>query len=319
MKTISVLIPTYNEEQNITPFVYQVKDLFRNELKAYDYEILIIDNCSTDGTCKIIEGLCREDKKVKAIFNAKNFGSLRSGFYGLIHTSGDCVVKIAADFQEPIETIPEMVKEWENGYPIVVGVKHKSKENKLKFLLRSTYYRIIKKYSSVEQIDQFTGFGLYDKSFIDVCRDLDDPYPYFRGIVAELGGRRKEVEYVQEKRRTGKSKYNWAALYDYGMLGITTYTKSFLRLATILGFAISVISVIIGIVFLILKLVFWNRYMAGIAPLIIGVFFLNAIELFFIGLLGEYVININTRVLHRPLVVEEKRLNFDDETKEANE
>lgn len=204
MKTISILIPTYNEEQNIAPFVYRAKELFQNELKNYNYEIVIIDNCSTDSTPGIIEGLCREDKKVKAIFNVKNFGSLRSGFYGLIHTSGDCVVKIAADFQEPIETIPKMVKEWENGYPIVVGVKHKSKENKLKFMIRSAYYHVIKKYSSVEQIDQFTGFGLYDKSFIDVCRDLDDPYPYFRGIVAELGGKRKEVEYVQEKRRNRK-------------------------------------------------------------------------------------------------------------------
>ncbi len=313
MKTISILTPTYNEEGNIAPFVYKIKELFSNELKEYDYEFVIIDNCSTDSTPQIIEGLCREDKRVKAIFNAKNFGSIRSGFYGLTQTSGDCVVKIAADFQEPIETIPKMVKEWENGYPIVVGVKQKSKENKVKFLLRTTYYRIIKKFSSVEQIDQFTGFGLYDKSFIDVCRDSDDPYPYFRGIVAELGGKRKEVEYVQEKRKSGKSKYNLLALYDYGMLGITTYTKAFLRLATIIGFLFAGLSLIAGIVCLILKLIFWDRYAAGIAPIMISMFLLNSVELFFIRLLGEYVLNINTRVIHRPLVVEAKRLNFEED------
>lgn len=313
MKTISILIPTCNEKENITPFVYRIKELFKNELSSYCYEILIIDNYSTDGTRSIIENLCKEDKRVKAIFNVKNFGSIRSGFYGLTKTTGDCVVKIAADFQEPIETIPEMVREWENGYLVVAGVKHKSKEGKLKFWVRSFYYRLIAKYSSVEQIDQFTGFGLYDKQFIDVCRELDDPYPYFRGIVAELGGKRTEVEYVQNERKSGKSKYNFPSLYNYAMLGITTYTRAFLRIATIIGVAMTSLSFIVGIIWLILNGLFGWGGSLGTGAIIFIMLILNGIELFFIGIMGEYVMNINTHVLHRPLVVEETRLNFEKE------
>lgn len=310
MKTISVLVPTYNEEGNIDRFIGRLAEMFGQDLPEYDYEILIIDNCSTDGTRAIVESHCAKNPRVKAIYNIKNFGSLRSGFYGLTQTTGDCVVKIAADFQEPIETIPKFVRAWEEGYPIVIGVKHKSKEGKLKFLMRSCYYRLIKKISNVEQIEHFTGFGLYDKSFIDVCRNLHDPYPYFRGIVSEFGGKRKEIEYIQEKRTAGKSKYNFLALYDYGMLGITSYTKILLRLATIAGFIISLLSIVGAVIFAILKFIYWDRYSAGIVPLIILMLLLSSIQLIFIGLMGEYILNINTRVLDRPLVIEEKRINI---------
>lgn len=310
MKKISILIPTYNEENNIGDFITEIKKLFSTSLINYEREIVIIDNYSTDNTRKIIDDLCSKDKTIKAIYNIRNFGSIRSGFYGLKQTSGDCVVKIAADFQEPIEVIPEMVKKWEEGYGIVVGVKHKSKENKLKFALRSLYYSIIKKMSDIEQIEHFTGFGLYDKKFIDFCKELNDPYPYFRGIVSEFGGKYAEVEYVQAKRKSGKSKYNFFALYDYGMLGITSYTKMLLRLATFIGFIVAGLCMVIGIIFLIYKLLYWDSFATGVAPLLIGLFFLNALQMIFIGILGEYVLNINTRVLNRPLVAEEKRINF---------
>lgn len=311
MKKISILIPTYNEEKNITPFVKELLQLFSAELCDYSPEIIIIDNCSTDSTRLRIEELCSTDKNVKAIFNIRNFGSIRSGFYGLKQTTGECVIKIAADFQEPISIIPEMVKKWEEGSRIVVGVKHKSKENKIKFLMRSMYYSAIKKLSEIEQIDQFTGFGLYDKEFINFCKQLKDPYPYFRGIVSEFGGKYAEVEYVQAQRKSGKSKYNFFRLYDYGMLGITCYTKMLLRIATFIGFGAAFVSIIVAIVFLIYKLIKWNSFVTGMAPLIIGLFFLSALQLMFIGLLGEYILNINTRVIDRPLVLEEKRINFD--------
>ena len=313
MKKISLMVATYNEVNNIGPMCEALCALFQDKLKNYDYEIVIIDNNSTDGTRDKIRLLCHQNPKIKAILNVKNFGALRSAYYGLIHTTGDCAIKLAADFQDPIEMIPQFVEEWEKGYQIVIGVKTASKESKIRYFLRSCYYKLIKKFSDVEQIEHFTGFGLYDRKFLKVCQELDDPIPYFRGIVAELGGERKEIAYTQPKRRSGKSKFNWYALYDTGMLGITSYTKIFLRLATMAGFLLSIISLCAAVVFLILKLIFWSHFPTGIAPILISLFFLSAIQLFFIGLLGEYILNINTRVLHRPLVVEAERLNFGEE------
>lgn len=315
MKTISIMVPTYNEEENVNLMYEALKKLFQDELQKYQYEILFIDNKSKDHTRDLIREICKKDKNVKAIFNAQNFGQFNSPYYGLICTSGDCTISVAADFQDPVEMIPKFVKEWENGYKIVIGVKKKSQESKLVYFLRSLYYKLIKKFSEVEQIEHFTGFGLYDKDFIQVLRDLDDPEPYLRGIVAELGFERKEIPFVQPKRERGKSSNNWYRLYDGAMLGITSYTKIGLRMATIVGFIISFLSILVAFVYLILKLCMWNSFQAGMAPLLIGVFLLGGMQIFFIGFLGEYILKINQRVMHRPLVVVEERLNMEKKSK----
>ena len=310
MSLINVVIPTYNEEENVAPLSDAIIKVISEKLPEYDYEIIFIDNYSKDKTRKVIYGLCDGNKKIKAIFNAKNFGQIRSPFYGLIQSTGDCNIIMCADFQDPPELIYDFVKGWENGSKIVIGIKSKSHENKLMYFFRSCYYGIIKKIAEVEQIAQFTGFGLYDKSFIDVLKKLEDPNPYMRGIIAELGFERAEVKYTQPKRLHGKSKNDFFSLYDYAMVGITSYSKALMRIATFVGFFLAGASIIAAIVYLILKLVYWNRFAAGMTPLIIGVFFMGAIQIFFIGILGEYILSINTRVMKRPLVVEEKRINF---------
>ncbi len=318
-KTISIMVPTYNEEENVELMYEALKNIFTTELKKYNYEILFIDNKSKDKTRELLRDICKKDKNVKAIFNAQNFGQFNSPYYGLISTTGDCTISVAADFQDPVEMIPKFVKEWENGYKIVIGIKNKSEESKLVYALRSLYYKMIKKFSEVEQIEHFTGFGLYDREFIEVLKNLDDPDPYLRGIVAELGFERKEIPFTQPKRERGKSSNNWYRLYDAAMLGITSYTKIGLRLATIVGFAISLISIVVAFVYLILKLCHWNSFQAGIAPIIIGVFLLGGMQIFFIGFLGEYILNINQRIMHRPLVVVEERLNFEPKKEAKNE
>lgn len=318
MKKISILVPCYNEEENVELMAEAIDNEIKSNLTEYDYELLFIDNCSTDRTRELIKKICNENNKVKAIFNAKNFGQFNSPYWGLINTTGDCTIMLAADFQEPVEMIHKFVEEWENGYKIVIGIKNKSQENKLMYFLRSCYYKIIKKFSTTEQIEHFTGFGLYDKSFIQVLRDLNDPTPFLRGIVAELGFKRKELPYEQKKRRAGKTKNNFYSLYDAAMLSFTSYTKIGLRLATFFGAIISGISFVIGIVYLVLKLLYWNMFPAGTAPMLIGIFFLGALQLFFIGFLGEYIMAINSRVMKRPLVVEEERINFDNETDNNN-
>lgn len=311
MKKISVLIPCYNEEENVVPMSEAVVNVMTTELSRYDYELLFIDNCSTDNTRPLLREICKKNPKIKAIFNVKNFGQFNSPFYGLLQADGDCVVGLCCDFQDPVEMIPQFVKEWENGYQIVCGVKTESDENHFVRFLRTCYYRLIKKISSAAIIEHFTGFGLYDKSFIDVLRTLDDPQPFLRGIVGELGGKRKEIPYRQAKRRAGKTHNNFYTLYDAAMLSFTSYTKVGLRLATFIGLFIGGISFIIGLVYLILKLVNWNSFSAGMAPVLIGMFFLGAVQLTFIGILGEYILSINSRVIKRPLVIEEERINFD--------
>lgn len=314
-QTISIMVPTYNEEENVVLMYEALKNIFQKELKKYNYEILFIDNKSQDKTRTLIREICAKDKNVKAIFNAQNFGQFNSPYYGLISTTGDCTISVAADFQDPVEMIPKFVKEWENGYKIVIGIKNKSEESKIVYALRSLYYKMIKKFSEVEQIEHFTGFGLYDKDFIEVLKNLDDPDPYLRGIVAELGFERKEIPFTQPKRQRGKSSNNWYRLYDAAMLGITSYTKIGLRLATIVGFMISFLSVFVALIYLVLKLCNWNSFQAGIAPILIGVFLLGGMQIFFIGFLGEYILNINQRIMHRPLVVVEEKLNFEGEKK----
>ena len=309
MKKISIVVPCYNEEENVEPISEAIISEI-NKLQNYTYELIFIDNCSTDKTREKLIQLCDKNKNIKAIFNAKNFGQFNSPYYGLLQTTGDCTMLICADFQDPVDMIPKFVQEWESGYKIVIGVKNKSKENRIMYFLRSCYYKLIKKISDTEQIEHFTGFGLYDKDFIEVLRKLDDPTPFLRGIVAELGFQRKEITYEQQKRRAGKTHNNFYKLYDAAMLSFTSYTKIGLRLATFLGIFVGIISFIIGIVYFILKLIYWDRFAAGMVPVLIGMFFLGALQLFFIGFLGEYILSINTRVMKRPLVVEEKRINF---------
>ncbi len=310
MKKVSILIPTYNEEENVQPLSEAIINEFKKELPKYDYEIIFIDNDSQDKTRDIIKKLCEKNKNIKAIFNAKNFGQFNSPFYGLQQTTGDCTILMCADFQDPVDMIPKFVREWENGYKIVIGIKNKSRENKLMYFLRSIYYKMIKKFSNVDQIEHFTGFGLYDKDFIEVLKNLDDSTPFLRGIVAELGFKRKEICYEQQKRKFGKTHNNLYSLYDAAMISFTSYTKVGLRVAVFFGVIVSIISFIIGIVYLILKLIYWDKFVAGVAPMLIGIFFLGALQIFFIGIVGEYIMAINNRVMHRPLVIEEKRINF---------
>ena len=307
------MIPCYNEEENIAAIIEAVEKQMK-QLPQYDYEIVCIDNCSTDRTREILREICAKNPKIKAIFNVKNFGQFNSPFYGMMQTEGDCVISICADFQDPVEMIPVFLKYWEEGYQIVCGVKTSSKENGLMYKLRTLYYKIIKKFSSVDQIEHFTGFGLYDKSFIDVLRKLDDPTPFIRGIVAELGGKRKEVPYEQPQRRAGKTHNNFYTLYDAAMLSVTSYTKVGMRIAVFAGLFMAFISFIIGMVYLVMKLIYWDRFYAGQAPTIIIVSFMCSVLLVFMGFLGEYISAINIRMMHRPLVIEEERLNFTPES-----
>lgn len=309
-KKISVMIPCYNELENVVPMSEAVVEQFEKNLPEYDYELVFIDNCSTDGTRDKLEAICTKNKNIKAIFNAKNFGQFNSPFYGMCQTSGDCTICMCCDFQDPVDLIPKFVHEWEKGYKIVSAIKTSSEESGFMYFLRSCYYKLIKKMSDVEQIEHFTGTGLYDKSFIDVLRKLDDPTPFLRGIVAELGPQRKDVYYRQAERRAGKTHNNWYRLYDAAMLSFTSYTKIGLRLATIFGFIFSALNMLVALGYFIAKLIWWEEFSMGTAPMLIGIFFTGSVQLFFLGLLGEYILNINTRSMHRPLVVEERRINF---------
>lgn len=311
MKKVSLLIPTYNEIDNVEPLSNAIIAEL-NQLPQYDYEIVFIDNYSKDGTREKLRELCSANKKIKAILNAKNFGQNNSPYYGLQQTSGDCTILMCADFQDPVEMIPKLLAEWEKGYKIVSAIKTTSKENKLIRFFRTCYYKLIKKFSEVEQIEHFTGFGLYDSAFIQVLRDLKDPTPFLRGIVAELGFRRKEIPYEQQKRKAGKSKNNFYSLYDVAMLSFTSYTKVGLRFATFMGFFIAVFSVVVALVYFVLKMVYWDTFVMGTAPILIGMFFLGAVQLLFLGLIGEYILSINQRVMNRPLVIEEERINFEE-------
>ncbi|MFQ9961268.1 MAG: glycosyltransferase family 2 protein [Roseburia inulinivorans] len=310
MKKVSILIPCYNEEENVRPMSEAIVNLFENELIQYDYELLFIDNDSSDQTRVILRDICKKNKHIKAIFNAKNFGQFNSPYYGMLQTTGDCTISMVCDFQDPVEMIPQYLEAWEEGYKIVIGIKTSSKENPIMYYLRSIYYKMIKKFSDVEQIEHFTGSGLYDRDFVQVLKNLKDPTPFLRGIVAELGYKRKEIPYEQPERRAGKTHNNFYRLYDAAMLSFTSYTKIGLRMATFLGMGCGIISAIIGLVYLIMKLVQWDSFMAGMAPIVIGMFFLGSIQLFFLGFLGEYILSMNQRIMNRPLVIEEERINF---------
>lgn len=312
MKKISVLIACYNEENNVVPLADEIVKCFTEKLPQYDYEIVFIDNHSTDATRMHLRKLCGENKKIKAIFNAANFGQMRSPFYGMKQTTGDCTIKMCADFQDPVEMIPQFVEEWENGYKVVVGIKNRSKENPIMYLLRSIYYKMFAKLSSVDHIKQFTGFGLYDRSFLDIVKEINDPMPYFRGIVAEYAGERKEIYYTQPKRKSGKSKNNLYSLYDVGMIGLTSYSKTLMRISIMIGGLCSIGSFLVALVYFVIKLIYWDKFSIGIGPVLTGLFFLMGVLFIYLGIMGEYILTINTRVMGRPLVVEEERINFDE-------
>jgi len=312
-KKISVVIPCYNEEENVRPMYEAVVKQFSDKeiLKKYGFEIIYIDNDSKDKTRELLRTLCAEDKEhVRAIFNAKNFGQFNSPYYGMLQAQGDIVMLMAADFQDPPELIEKFVAGYEEGFKIVIGVKEHSTDSGLLFAFKRMYYKMIRKFSNVDQIEHFTGFGLYDQKFVEVLRKLDDPTPFLRGLVAELGFRHKEIPYSQPKRRAGITSNNFYSLYDAAMLGFTSYTKIGLRCATFFGGICSAVSMLVALVYLIMKLIWWDRFPAGTAPMLIGMLFLGSVQIFFIGLVGEYILSINQRVMKRPLVVEEERINF---------
>lgn len=307
---ISVVTPCYNEEENVKEVYRQVKEVFQR-LKGYRYEHIFIDNASTDSTVTILKEIAQEDRNLKIIVNARNFGILRSGNYGFLQAHGDAVITMVADLQDPPSMIENFVRKWEEGFQIVIGTKKKSREGPVMFAVRRLYYNLIDLIADKEHIKDFTGFGLYDKSFVDVLRGLDDPYPYFRGLVAELGPRRFEIEYEQPERHKGKTKNNFFVLYDTAMLGFVNHSKLPLRLSSFIGFVIALASFFVASGYFLYKLYAWSSFQVGMAPLVIGIFFLGGVQLFFLGVIGEYIGAIYTHIKKRPLVLEKERINFD--------
>jgi glycosyltransferase involved in cell wall biosynthesis len=312
LKTISVVTHAYNEEDNIEAMYLRVREIM-NGFPQYRYEHVFIDNASTDSTVAILKRVAEKDKNVKIIVNARNFGHIRSPIHALFQARGDAMIGIASDFQEPPDLIPEMIRAWEEGYPMVLCIKESSGEHGLMFWLRKRYYKLVERLSSVETIQNFTGFGLYDRRVVDLVKSFQDPYPYFRGIIAEIGLPSKRLYYHQPTRKSGITKNNWYTLYDIAMLGIINLSKIPLRLMVFAGFIGAVISFLTAMAYLIYKLLFWRSFSLGIAPVVIGIFFLNSIVLVFMGILGEYVGAIHTQVQKRPYAVERERINFEYE------
>jgi glycosyltransferase involved in cell wall biosynthesis len=310
MRLISVVSPCYNEEGNIELLTDRVREVFA-AMPQYRYEHIIIDNHSTDKTVEILRGIAARDKNVKVILNARNFGHIRSPHHAILQATGDAVIMLLSDLQDPPELILEMVKEWEAGYPIVAGIKTTSEESKLMYGIRSAFYRLVGRLTNVKVLQHFTGFGLYDRKVVEILRkDFRDPYPYFRGMIAEIGLPHKELHYNQKRRSRGITKNNFYTLYDMAMLGITNLSKVPLRMVTFGGFVFAFLSLVAGFLYLLAKLIFWNNFQLGLAPTMIGLFFLGSVQLIGIGIIGEYVGSIHTIVQNRPLVTEQERINF---------
>jgi polyisoprenyl-phosphate glycosyltransferase len=307
-KLISILTPCFNEEENVQELYDRIKQVMKEYV--YDYEHIFIDNASTDNTMEILRGLAAKDKRVKVIINTRNFGHIRSPHYALLQARGDAVIGLASDLQDPPEKIPEFIRKWEEGYKVVIGVKTSSQESGLFYFMRSLYYRVLRGLSDVPLIDNFTGFGLYDRKVVEILREFNDPYPYFRGLIADIGFDIARIEFDQPRRKRGISKNNFYTLYDMAMLGVVSYTKVPLRLATMFGFFSAGVSFLVGLVYLIYKLIDWQNFSLGLAPVVIGLFFLGSVQLFFLGVVGEYIGQIYTLSVHRPLVIEKERINF---------
>jgi glycosyltransferase involved in cell wall biosynthesis len=310
LKTISIVTPCYNEQDNVEELYRQVRDVMAG-VGTYPYEHIFIDNCSLDETVPILRRLAASDPNVKLIINARNFGHIRSPMHALLQARGEAVLLIVADLQDPTNLIPTFIEEWEAGSSMVLGIKRTSEENSLMFFLRKQYYRVAERLSNIESFQNFTGFGLYDRKVIELVRTFDDPYPYFRGMLAEIGLPFKKIYYDQPRRKFGITKNNWYTLYDIGMLGIINHSKVPLRFATFAGFIGAAISFLVAFIYLILKLIFWNTFTFGLAPMLVGVFFIASIQLLFLGVIGEYVGAIYTQVQKRPYAVELDRINFD--------
>ena len=279
--------------------------------EPYTHEHIFIDNASTDGTVEVLRTICAKDPRVKVIVNTRNFGHIRSPYHALLQAQGEAIIGLASDLQDPPSMIPQFVHEWEAGHKVVVAVKKESREKRSLVFVRSLFYRIIDRLSEVPLVRNFTGFGLYDRGVIDKLREIDDPYPYFRGLICDLGYERVEIPYSQPARKRGITKNNFYSLYDLAMLGITNHSKVPLRLAAMAGFALSIVALLVAAVYLVYKLMFWQTFSLGLAPLVIGVYFLGSVQLFFIGIVGEYIGSIHTQVHRRPLVIEKERINFE--------
>jgi glycosyltransferase involved in cell wall biosynthesis len=306
---LSIVSPTFNEEKNIEEFYLRVKKVI-SKIKKYQFEFILIDNNSQDQTVNKLKKLAKKDPSLKIIVNLRNFGHIRSPYYGILQSSGLATIYLASDLQDPPEIIPEFIKFWEQGFKIVLGVKPKSKTSIIVHLVRKFYYRFLNLISEVKIVHDSTGFGLYDKKIINYLKFLNEPYPFLRGIISELGYKIKEISFVQPKRQQGNSKNNFFTLYDIAMLGIVNHSKIPLRICSFLGFILGFFSFLGGICFLIFKIIYWNSFPIGIAPIIISIFFLIGMILLFIGVLGEYIISIHTYVKKRPLVIEKERINF---------
>ncbi len=309
MPLISIVTPCYNEEGNVRELYAQVKSVFAR-LPKYQYEHIFIDNASTDATVAILKGIAREDKNVKIIVNSRNFGHIRSPFHGILQAHGDAVILLVADLQDPPAMIEDFIKKWEEGFKVVLGVKTQSHESSVMFLIRKMYYDLVGKLSDVKLTKNNTGFGLYDRRVVEVLREVNDPYPYFRGLISEIGFESAKIEYTQPVRKRGITKNNFYTLYDIAMLGITSHSKVPLRIATMLGFLMSTLFLLLAVGYFVAKLLFWNSFNMGVAPIIIGIFFCGSLQLFFIGIIGEYIGSIHTQVMRRPVVVEKERINF---------
>jgi glycosyltransferase involved in cell wall biosynthesis len=311
MKLISVVTGSFNEEDNVTELYERVSRTFAERLPAYAFEIIFIDNASTDGTVAVLKSLARRDPRVKIIVNNRNFGHIRSGYHAFLQAKGDAVIVMASDLQDPPEMLEQFVAKWDEGYKIVLAQKTTSDESPLFFLVRKTYYHIINKLSEIELVKNATGFGLYDRRVVEDIRRVDDPYPYFRGLICDLGYERALIPFTQPARKRGFSKNNFYTLWDMAMLGLTNHSKVPLRLAIFAGCGVGAISFVVAFAYLVYKLLFWSNFQVGTAPLVIGMFFIGAVQLVFIGLLGEYIGAIHTQVLRRPPVIEKERINFD--------
>lgn len=309
-KLVSVVSGCYNEEGNVEELYRRVAAAFEL-LPEVDWELIFIDNGSTDGTVDAVKALARDDHRLKMIVNVRNFGHIRSHFHGLVQAHGDAVILMSSDLQDPPEMVVDFVRKWQEGYKVVLGVKTESEETPLLFLLRTAYYDLLNTMSAVTLTRNNTGFGLYDRVVMDVLRDIKDPYPYYRGMVAELGFESAKIPFKQPRRVRGITKNNFYTLYDMAMLGITNHSKVPLRLATLLGFVVALISILVGTGYFVAKMVLWNNFNAGQAPTVIGLFFLGAVQLIFMGILGEYIGAIHTQVMNRPRVIEKERVNFE--------
>jgi glycosyltransferase involved in cell wall biosynthesis len=312
MKLISIVTPCYNEEGNVEELHAQIVQIMSG-LPQYRFEHIYIDNASTDGTVPILRRLAASDPRVKVILNTRNFGHIRSPFHGIKQAHGDAVILMSSDLQDPPSLIRDFAGKWEEGFKMVMAVKTRSKETRLLFLLRKLYYRVLRRLSEVPLVENFTGTGLFDQQVIQILRKIDDPYPYFRGLIADIGFEAAKVEFLQPTRKQGITKNNFYTLYDMAMAGFTNNTKVPLRLAAMLGFLTAMISFLIGLFYLVYKLIYWQDFTLGLAPLVVGLFFFGGIQLFFLGIVAEYVGAIYTQVLHRPLVIEKERINFDSE------